>query len=65
MNEAHTEDYPLALPYEVSEALIPGWWVWRSPIGGQWHARKRGTDKPVVEQWDDLEGLREKCREQS
>jgi hypothetical protein len=73
MNELHTEEgvmtedgelHPLELPieYNVDTSLIPGWWCWRSPITKQWHARKRGSQPPLVVHWDTLEGLREKAR---
>jgi hypothetical protein len=45
--------------FAVREDLIPGWWVWMSPKSRQWHARKKGSQPPVLVNWDSLEGLKD------
>jgi hypothetical protein len=41
---------------------IPGWTVWQSSVGRQWHARKIGTDPAVLVHGDTLEDLRGQAR---
>jgi hypothetical protein len=43
--------------------LIQGWWVWMSPKSRTWHARKQGTDKPVLVHGNTLEDLSEMVKQ--
>ena len=45
--------------FRVDETTIPGWWIWQSTYNRQWHARKKGTDTPVLVHGNNVEDLRE------
>lgn len=45
--------------FAVREDLIPGCWVWQSPLNQQWHARVKGSQPPKLFQAESLEELRD------
>ncbi len=53
------------IDYSVRTDLIDGWWVWQSPVNSLWHARKRGSQPPVLVHGNNLEDLREAVKEWS
>jgi hypothetical protein len=61
MNEYHDDEgiHPLDTDYAVRDTVIPGWWVWQSPVNHLWHARKKGTDSIVLAHGNDVDDLRE------
>ena len=42
---------------------IRGWYCWQSPQNQLWHARKRGSEPPVLIHSDSLEDLRQRVKE--
>jgi hypothetical protein len=51
--------------YAVKDDLIPDWWVWLSPTNQLWHARKKGSNPPLLVHGNNLEDLRESVRQVS
>jgi hypothetical protein len=49
--------------YAVSDDLIEGGWTWQSETNKLWHARKKGSEPPLVVHGNNPEDLKESVRQ--